>query len=80
MALKNHPQVKDVRFKGTMAAVQKKDNYSSYKSFFAEKATIKASKQGVFLRPLGGTVYVLPPYCITKKELHKTWDIIESLF
>ena len=79
MALKNHPQIKDTRSKGIMAAVQKKEN-STYESFFAEKATKKALKQGVFLRPLGGTVYVLPPYCITKKELHKTWDVIESLF
>ena len=79
MALKSHPKVKDVRFKGTMAAVQKK-GHSSYESFFAEKATAKAFKKGVFLRPLGGTVYILPPYCITKKELHKTWDIIEGLF
>ena len=77
--LKNHPQIKDVRSKGLIAAVQKKEN-SFYKSFFAEQATEKALKQGVFLRPLGGTVYVLPPYCITKKELHKTWDVIESLF
>ena len=78
-SLKNHPQIEDVRFKGTMAAVQRKGD-ASYESSFAEKATVKALKQGVFLRPLGGTVYVLPPYCITKKELHKTWDVIESLF
>ncbi len=76
---KNHPQVKDTRFKGTIAVVQKKEE-AAYESFFAEKATAKALKQGVFLRPLGGTVYVLPPYCITSKELHKTWDVIESLF
>ena len=75
--LKNHPKVKDVRAKGLIAVVQKED---SYESFFAESAGKKALKQGVFLRPLGGTVYILPPYCITQKELNKTWDVIESLF
>ena len=74
--LKNHPKVKDVRAKGVIAVVQKEDNYES---FFSEKASQKALKQGVFLRPLGGAVYILPPYCITNKELHKTWDVVESL-
>ena len=77
--LKKKAKVKDVRCKGVIAAVQKRGNFS-YESFFSEQVTQKALKQGVFLRPLGGTVYILPPYCITKKELHKTWDVIETLF
>lgn len=76
---KNHPGVLDTRFQGTMAVVQKIGD-SSYQSSFAEEATARALKQGVFLRPLGGSVYLLPPYCITEKQLHKTWDVIESLF
>ena len=76
---KKNPLVKDVRFKGTMAAVEKREK-SGYESFFAEKATKQALTKGVFLRPLGGTVYILPPYCVTPNELHKTWDVIESLF
>ena len=75
---KSHPQVKDVRAKGLVAVVQRKENIS-YSSFFAEEITKKALKQGVFLRPLGSVLYILPPYCITKKELHKVWDVIESL-
>ena len=77
MVLKDHPKVKDVRAKGVIAVIQKKEGY---KSFFSEQAFQKALQQGVFLRPLGGTVYILPPYCITEKELNKTWDVIESLF
>ena len=76
--LRNHPKVKDVRSKGLVAAVQKKES-PSYSSAFAEEATKKAMKHGVFLRPLGGTVYVLPPYSITPKELHKVWDVIGNL-
>ena len=74
---KNHPDVKDVRAKGLVAVIQKED---SYESFFSEQASQKALQKGVFLRPLGGTVYILPPYCITEKELNKTWEVIESLF
>ena len=39
----------------------------------------KALAQGVFLRPLGDTVYILPPYSITEGQLHKVWDVIENL-
>jgi len=30
----------------------------------------------VLLRPLGNVVYVLPPYVITRGELHHVYDII----
>lgn len=77
-SLRGKALIKDIRCKGTMAAVQIKGD-SSYGSFFAEQATQKALRQGVFLRPLGGTVYLLPPYSTTSKELHKIWDVIDSL-
>ncbi len=35
-------------------------------------------KQGVYLRAMGNTVYIMPPYCITKKELKKTYSVITS--
>lgn len=74
--LKKSPDIKDKRAKGLIAVVQKK---GGYESGLAEKVSQKALKQGVFLRPLGGAVYILPPYCITKEELNKVWDVIESL-
>ncbi len=36
-------------------------------------------ENGILLRPLGNTVYLIPPYCITKTELGKTYAIIEKL-
>ena len=74
---KKHPKVKDTRAKGLIAVIQTKDNYES---FFSEQIFQLALKQGVFLRPLGGTIYILPPYCITEKELDKVWNVIENLF
>ena len=32
--------------------------------------------RGVLLRPLGNTVYVMPPYCITEEQLGQVWDAI----
>ena len=75
--LKAKSSIKDVRWKGLIAAVEKTS--SSYESAKAEEGTKKALERGVFLRPLGETFYILPPYSITKDELHKTWDVIEFL-
>jgi len=32
--------------------------------------------RGVLLRPLGNTIYVLPPYCVTAAELDLVYDAI----
>ena len=37
-------------------------------------------KRGVFLRPLGNTIYILPPFIISKDELNKIYKAIEESF
>ena len=71
-------QVRDVRLKGLVAAVEKQSS-KGYTSSLAEEWTRKALRKGVFLRPLGDTVYILPPYSITTQQLHKVWDVMEEL-
>ena len=34
---------------------------------------------GVYLRPLGNTIYILPPYTISNKELKKVYQVIENV-
>ncbi|MGI9549403.1 MAG: aminotransferase class III-fold pyridoxal phosphate-dependent enzyme, partial [Bdellovibrionales bacterium] len=77
-SLKDHPLVQDVRYKGLVAAIETQ-NSKGYASLQAEKWMQKALEKGVFLRPLGGILYILPPYCISKEDLHKTWDVIGDL-
>ncbi len=77
--LQKNSKLKDVRWKGLIAAAEI-NNSRGYESSLSEKWSKKALDQGVFLRPLGGTIYILPPYCISKEDLHKTWDIIEGFF
>ncbi|MCH2046447.1 MAG: adenosylmethionine--8-amino-7-oxononanoate transaminase, partial [Saprospiraceae bacterium] len=36
-------------------------------------------ERGLLLRPLGNTVYILPPYCITEEELTKVYEAIIEL-
>ena len=34
---------------------------------------------GVFLRPLGNTIYILAPYVISEKQLEKVYKTIEDV-
>ena len=36
-------------------------------------------KNGLLLRPLGNTIYILPPYCTTTEELEHAYDIISKV-
>jgi adenosylmethionine---8-amino-7-oxononanoate aminotransferase len=69
--------IKNVRQLGTILAFElisaQKDDYlnSSGKDFGKY-----CMQQGVYLRPLGNTVYVMPPYCITEEELKKVTTTI----
>jgi len=35
--------------------------------------------RGIVLRPLGNTVYVLPPFVITDAQLQKVYDAIQDV-
>ena len=39
----------------------------------------KGLPQGIYLRPLGNTVYIMPPYCISPEQLRKIYQFILSL-
>jgi adenosylmethionine-8-amino-7-oxononanoate aminotransferase len=74
----NDSRIEKNRVLGTIAAFDLKNSahlMPSLKQQFFE--------QGMLLRPLGNTIYVLPPYCITTQEIdlvyHKMLNIINSL-
>lgn len=35
--------------------------------------------EGLFLRPLGDTIYLMPPYCISLEQLNQAYDKIEKI-
>ena len=49
---------------------------SGYLSNLAPRLIALTRDHGVLLRPLGNTVYVMPPYCITAEDLAQVWDTI----
>lgn len=50
--------------------------YGSNLSLLLHRAALD---RGVLLRPLGGVIYALPPYCVSDSELEHLWDVIEAL-
>ncbi len=59
---------------GTIGAVDVSDEDPNYfRGDFSYRFNQAALKRGVLLRPLGGTVYSVPPYSIEKAELEKIY-------
>lgn len=76
--LGHDPRVTNPRRLGTIAALDIVVSDSGYLSTLAPRLIAFYRDHGVLLRPLGNTVYVMPPYCITADELAQVWDSIAA--
>ncbi len=70
--------INDIRYTGTVLAIELKADSSGYASTMRQKLYKDFLNEGVLLRPLGNVIYVLPPYCITAEELKKVYDVIRK--
>ncbi|MCT2399078.1 adenosylmethionine--8-amino-7-oxononanoate transaminase [Novosphingobium mangrovi (ex Huang et al. 2023)] len=62
---------------GTLAALDlKTSGEGGYLDTLAPRLMAFFRERGVLLRPLGNTIYVMPPYCITDDQLAQVWDAI----
>ncbi len=78
--LKAHePNIINIRSLGTILAFEINSGKKEYLNSIAISFTQQALQEGVYLRPLGNTVYIMPPYCITKDELYKVYATILKL-
>ncbi|HEY8388547.1 MAG TPA: adenosylmethionine--8-amino-7-oxononanoate transaminase [Parasegetibacter sp.] len=69
--------ISNIRVQGTILAFDVEvDDVRGYLNHLGAVITAAAMKEGVYLRPLGNTVYILPPYCITDEELDKVFQTI----
>ncbi|MDQ3071719.1 MAG: adenosylmethionine--8-amino-7-oxononanoate transaminase [Bacteroidota bacterium] len=71
--------VKEVRQQGTILAIELNTNEgSSYFNSISNDVYNYCLNEGVLLRPLGNVLYIMPPYCITDKELEKVYQVIRN--
>jgi len=75
--IKKHKSVQEVRCAGAILAIDLKVQSDRYGAL-RDKLYTHFMGQGVNLRPLGNTIYTLPPYVITNKQLTKIYDAIKD--
>jgi adenosylmethionine---8-amino-7-oxononanoate aminotransferase len=72
--LAGDPHFTNARQIGTITAVELTGRAGGYLDNVALSLRSKLLARGVLLRPLGNTVYVMPPYCATADELKSVYE------
>jgi adenosylmethionine-8-amino-7-oxononanoate aminotransferase len=75
---RTNPRFINLRCLGTIAALDLKVADPGYLSGIGPRLTGFFLERGVLLRPLGNTIYVMPPYGITAAELDLVYDAIAA--
>lgn len=69
-------KIKNIRTLGTILAFEIVNGKDEYLNNISASIIATALEKGVYIRPLGNTVYIMPPYCITEAELNKIYDTL----
>jgi adenosylmethionine-8-amino-7-oxononanoate aminotransferase len=77
-ALALHPAVRNVRRCATIAALELGSAEGSYLSALGPQLLVRFRDANLLLRPLGNTVYVMPPYCIDESDLDAIYAAISD--
>jgi adenosylmethionine-8-amino-7-oxononanoate aminotransferase len=76
--IQNHPKVKTTRHLGVIFALDLNTKMQRYGDL-RDKLLKFFMDRGVFLRPLGNTIYIQPPYIISETELQNVYQTIEDV-
>ncbi len=75
-SFRTDPRFAGVRRLGTITALDLKVPDPGYMAGLGPQLTAFFQARGLLLRPLGNTIYVMPPYCVTPAELDLVYDAI----
>ncbi|WP_027515962.1 adenosylmethionine--8-amino-7-oxononanoate transaminase [Bradyrhizobium sp. WSM1417] len=67
-----------VRRTGTIAALDLKASDAGYLAELGPKLQAFFKQRNLLLRPLGNTIYVMPPYCVTAADLDEIYSSIRD--
>lgn len=76
--LKQQHKIFMPRVLGPIMAFNIADSDGGYKNNLGEFLREWFFKNGINIRPLGNAVYIMPPYCITDKQLEYVYDKINE--
>ncbi|HZK62604.1 MAG TPA: adenosylmethionine--8-amino-7-oxononanoate transaminase [Puia sp.] len=72
-------RIRNPRAIGTVLAFELGSTRHEYMSQTGMLIRQEGLKQGIYLRPLGNTVYIMPPYCISLAQLATIYEFLLSL-
>lgn len=76
--LQRYDSITNVRQCGTILAFEIADSHGHYMSTLGPELLRFFAEENVLLRPLGNTVYIMPPYCITDAQLRRIYTVVEA--
>lgn len=76
--LQDHPSFENNRQLGGIAALDLKVSDAGYLSSLAPALRAFFLEKGLLLRPLGNTIYLMPPYCISEDEIVRIFGLISE--
>ena len=77
-AIRGHSALSDTRQTGTILAFELKTDTASYHTSIRDVMYRFFLSKKVIMRPLGGIIYILPPYCISNDELQYIYACIRE--
>ncbi len=77
-ALAGHPLVRRPRCLGTIAAFDVETGEASYLNPIGKQIQRSCLEQGVYLRPLGNVVYLLPPLGISDSQMERCYGALRQ--
>jgi adenosylmethionine---8-amino-7-oxononanoate aminotransferase len=75
----NQNLIINTRIIGTVMAFELDTGKHEYINEISNIIMQKGLSRGIYLRPLGNTVYIMPPYCITPAQLEKIYQFILTI-
>ncbi len=73
----------NIRSIGTISAfelsIKNNKNNNEYQGKMSNRLKHVFLEKGLIIRPLGNTIYLMPPYCIRKDVLAKSYDMIANI-
>lgn len=72
------PRVTKARVRGTIAAFELGGEDARYGAGSGRPLARFAQERGLIIRPLGNVVYMMPPYCIEKTQVDRSFDVVSE--
>ncbi|HEY4203949.1 MAG TPA: adenosylmethionine--8-amino-7-oxononanoate transaminase [Xanthobacteraceae bacterium] len=73
---RNDSRFENVRRCGSITAMDLKVGDAGYLAGIGPKLLAHFNRHDILLRPLGNTIYVMPPYCVTPEDIERIYGVI----